>query len=65
MTIPVKYRRKYNLKEGAAVAFKETAEGLLLMPVPDMAESAGALSRYADLEDVLSDLMRTRKETFR
>lgn len=26
-TIPVKYRRKYNLTEGATIAFKEINEG--------------------------------------
>jgi len=65
MTIPIKYRRKYNLAEGATVTFKETNEGLLLKPMPDIADSAGALSSYADLKDVLSDIMRARKEDYR
>ncbi len=65
MTIPIKYREKYNLREGATVAFTETDEGLLLKPIPDITESAGALSGYADLKEVLSDLMKSRKEDFR
>jgi len=65
MTIPVKYRRKYNLAEGATVIFKETNEGLLLKPKPDMVDSAGALSSYADLKDVLSDIIKARKEDYR
>lgn len=65
MTIPVKYRKKYNLTDGTTVTFKETNEGLLLKPMPDIADSAGALSSYADLKDVLSDIIRARKEDFR
>lgn len=65
MTIPVKYRKIYNLTDGTTVTFKETNEGLLLKPMPDIADSAGALSSYADLKDVLSDIIRARKEDFR
>lgn len=65
MTIPVKYRKRYNLTDGTTVTFKETNEGLLLKPMPDIADSAGALSSYADLKDVLSDIIRARKEDFR
>jgi len=65
MTIPVRYRRKYKLTEGATVSFKETNEGLLLKPMPDIVDSAGALASYADIKDVLSDIVRTRKEDFR
>jgi len=65
MTIPLKYREKYNLREGATVAFEETNEGLLLKPLPDITESAGALSNHADLKEVLSDLIKGRKEDFR
>lgn len=65
MTIPVKYRKKYNLTEGTTVTFRETNEGLLLKPMPDIADSAGALSSYADVKGVLSDIIRTRKEDFR
>lgn len=64
-TIPLKYREKYKLNEGSIVAFEDTDEGLLLKPIPDIADSAGALSGYADLEEVLSDLIRDRKKDFR
>jgi len=64
-TIPLKYREKYNLKEGTTLTFKETDEGLLLEPLPDITESAGALSSYADLKEVLSDILKGRKEDFR
>lgn len=65
MTVPVKFRAKYSLKEGATVTFKETDEGLLLTPAPDIADSAGALSSYAESRDVLSDLLKIRERSFR
>ena len=65
MTIPVKYRKKYSWKEGATLTFKETDDGLLVVRVPDIVDSAGALSSYADCKEVLSDLLRARKEDFR
>jgi AbrB family looped-hinge helix DNA binding protein len=65
MTIPVKYRRKYNFKEGAVVAFEETEDGLIIRPVPDIADSAGTLSKYADPKELLADLMKAREEAFR
>lgn len=65
MTLPIKYRKRYKLSEGATVVFEETDEGLLLKPMPDIADSAGTLSGYADVGEVLSGLMRARKESFR
>jgi len=65
MTIPVKFRRKYNLKEGTIIIFEETADGLLIKPVPDIADSAGALSKYANPKNVIADLLKTREENFR
>jgi len=65
MTIPVEYRRKYELKEGVLVAFDETDKGLVIKAIPDIADSAGVLSEYAELDEVLADLMKARKENFR
>lgn len=65
LTVPLTYREKYNLREGVRVAFKETDEGLLLKPLPDIMESAGALSSYADVKEVLSNLIKDRREYFR
>jgi hypothetical protein len=47
------------------VVFKETSAGLIIEPKPDIADSAGALSNYADARELLSELLRTRKESFR
>jgi AbrB family looped-hinge helix DNA binding protein len=64
VTIPVRFREKYRLNEGTVVVFKETSAGLIIEPKPDIADSAGALSNYADARELLSELLRTRRESF-
>ena len=32
VTLPIEFRRRYNLRKGDAVVFKETEEGLLISP---------------------------------
>lgn len=64
ITIPVEYRRKYNLKEGVVIAFEEAEKGLIIRPVPDIADSAGALSKYANPKELLADLIKAREENF-
>ncbi len=65
ITIPIRYRRRYNLKEGAVVAFEESAEGLIVKPVPDIADSAGSLSKYANSKELVLEVIRAREENFR
>ncbi len=62
VTIPSHLRKRYGLQEGSTVAFEESRNGITVKPVPDIANSAGRLSRYAKVKDVLDDLIRTRKE---
>jgi hypothetical protein len=53
------------MREGSTVAFEESKQGIIIKPVPDIASSAGRLSRYAKADDVLDDLIRTRRKEFR
>ncbi len=64
-TIPVEYRRKYNLREGSLVVFEETEGGLIIRPVPDIADSAGVLSKFADPKELIAELIKAREEGFR
>ncbi|MEM2466112.1 MAG: AbrB/MazE/SpoVT family DNA-binding domain-containing protein [Candidatus Bathyarchaeia archaeon] len=38
-TVPVQFRRKYNLREGSLVIFEETENGLVIKPAPYIADS--------------------------
>jgi len=65
VTIPSHLRKRYGMQEGSTVAFEESSNGIIVKPVPDIADSAGRLSRYAKVEDVLDDLIKSRKKEFR
>ncbi len=53
------------MEVGKSVEFEETGRGILLKPVADLADSAGALSKYATAEVVMSDLLESRRKAFR
>jgi AbrB family looped-hinge helix DNA binding protein len=64
-TIPAPYRRKYRLREGSTVTFRETGEGLVIEPVPDIADSGGSMAPYGIASEIVADITRSRKESFR
>lgn len=47
------------------VALEETEKGRIIKSVLDIADSAGALSKYADPRILLVELIKTREESFR
>jgi AbrB family looped-hinge helix DNA binding protein len=65
VTIPSHLRKRYGMQEGSTITFEESKHGIIVKPLPDIADSAGKLSRYAKPDDVLDDLIRTRKKEFR
>lgn len=64
-TIPVQYRRKYNMREGTIVIFEETEDGLIIKPMPDVVDSAGKLAKYANPKELIAELIKAREENFR
>ena len=50
---------------GNSVEFEETHRGILIRPLHDLSDSAGALSKYATPEEVISDLLEARRKAFR
>jgi AbrB family looped-hinge helix DNA binding protein len=65
LTIPAQSRRKYGLDEGTVVIIEDTDEGLLLKRAADIIDSAGKLAALADADDVIKDLIRSRRAAFR
>jgi AbrB family looped-hinge helix DNA binding protein len=65
MTIPAVARRKYGLEDGSIVMVEETKEGLLLKRAPDIIASAGALADFADANDLVETLVKSRSKAFR
>ncbi len=65
MTIPADARRRYGLEVGSIVLVEETKDGLLLKRAPDIISSAGALAEFADADEVIKRLVKSRREAFR
>ncbi len=64
-TIPSALRKKLGIEEGDRVMFQETEEGLVVKPVTDVEDSAGALSRFGDAREVLHQLLQERRKKLR
>ena len=68
ITLPMEFRKKYNLKKGDAIVFKETDEGLVISPREALAmklldEIGDALkAKGITLEQLLADGADIRKE---
>lgn len=71
ITLPVEFRKKYNLKKGDAIVFKETDEGLIISPREVLAmkyldEIGDALKgKGITLEDMIASGEEIRKELIR
>ncbi len=65
VTVPVELRKQLHLEPGKSVRFEKFERGILMEPVRDLADSAGALSKFADSDEVLKDLLESRKKPFR
>lgn len=55
VTIPVKIRRKYGIKEGMKVEFVELEDGVLMVPLKSLQELKGVDKKH---EEVLREAIR-------
>ncbi len=53
------------MEVGSIVLVEETKDGLLLKRAPDIISSAGALAEFADADEVIKRLVKSRREAFR
>ena len=71
ITLPVEFRKKYNLKKGDAIVFKETEDGLVISPREALTmklldEIGEALKEKGiTLEDMIAGGDEIRKELIR
>lgn len=71
VTLPIEFRKKYNLKKGDVIVFRETDEGLVISPREALAmklldEIGEALkAKGITLEQMLADGVDIRKELIR
>ncbi|MDA4131155.1 MAG: hypothetical protein OK457_10330 [Thaumarchaeota archaeon] len=50
---------------GKSVKLEGSTDGIVLKPVSDIIDSAGALSKFASSTDLIGDLIQSRKKPFR
>lgn len=70
VTLPIEFRRRYKLKKGDAVVFKETEEGLLISPkealvmnlLDEIAE--GLEARGITLDELIESGREIRQEIY-
>lgn len=55
----------YALNPETRVAFRETSAGLVIEPLPDIADSGGSMAQYGDAKEIVAEMTRERKEPFR
>jgi AbrB family looped-hinge helix DNA binding protein len=65
ITVPVKLRREFQLAAGKNVSFESSRQGIIIKPVHDIIDSAGALAKFAGRDAVEKDLIESRKKPFR
>jgi len=61
VTIPVRIRKKYNLKRGSKVKFVETEQGALLIPSPSFEELRGVIKKDLAYQ-MIKELQQERRE---
>jgi AbrB family looped-hinge helix DNA binding protein len=64
VTIPVKIRKKYNLKRGSKVKFVETESGALLIPSPSFEELRGVMKKEVAYK-IIRELQEERRREAR
>lgn len=70
VTLPIEFRKKYNLKKGDVIMFKETEEGLVISPREALAmklldEIGDALTEKGfSLEQMIEDGRKIREEIY-
>ena len=60
VTIPAPLRKKYNIREGMRIGVADTPSGLVLKPIPDMNDWAGADAGKYTYEEMTRKLDRLR-----
>ena len=65
VTVPSRLRKRFHIEAGKSIESEESDGGILIRPVCDIVDSAGALSKYGTAEETIRDLLESRKKAFR
>lgn len=62
ITIPAEFRRRYKIAEGSYVELRDDDSRILVQPVPDLLDLAGADSGKYDPQRLKKELDRSRQK---
>lgn len=60
VTIPAEFRKQHGISEGSRVSFRESKTGLILEPIPNIADLAGVDSAIITTKEAIRKLDETR-----
>jgi antitoxin PrlF len=60
VTIPAEFRKQHGITQGGKVSFRESKGGLILRPVPNIADLAGIDSQVITKKEAIRKLDETR-----
>jgi AbrB family looped-hinge helix DNA binding protein len=60
VTIPVEFRKQHGISEGDRVNFRQSKAGLILEPVPNIADLAGVDSKIITTKEAIKKLDESR-----
>ena len=61
ITIPANLRKQFHIEFGCSVEFEKTKNGIMVKPIKDLIDSDGELSEFASSDEMIKDLLRSRK----
>ena len=65
VTVPLELRKRFHIEAGRSIEFESSERGILMRPVRDIVDSAGDLSKFAKSDEMIRDLIESRKKAFR
>lgn len=65
VTVPSQLRKQFHIEAGKSIEFEDSDRGILMKPVHDIIDSAGELSKLADSDEMIRELLESRKKAFR
>ncbi|MEM2896832.1 MAG: AbrB/MazE/SpoVT family DNA-binding domain-containing protein [Candidatus Bathyarchaeia archaeon] len=61
-TIPIKFRKKFGIKEGNELLVELAENGMVFMVIPKIEELAGVDAKYGKVEEIKQEIEKLREE---
>ncbi|MDG6997253.1 MAG: AbrB/MazE/SpoVT family DNA-binding domain-containing protein [Nitrososphaerota archaeon] len=65
VTVPSRLRKQFHIEAGKSLEFEASGQSILIRPVRDIVDSGGALAKFADSDEMIREVLESRKKSFR